>query len=1308
MLMKLCNTIGINMNAICKDILRVMVLGMVMIATVKAYGQTCQGSLQILVYGTTTPLTPFQTACNNQEIQYFFQGSAFSNPSWNVVPSSAGDVEIINSGQGAKVRWRSSGVLRVDYPDANLVSQCVQISYTISISEVGNIVGNNQVCYNGSTQLSLSGAQNASSATWWKCENGCSSESNWLLIADATGTIHLASTLQTDTRFRARLEYNGSCGSGVDVTNEFLVEVNSTEPLNILINDIGTPCPSSAANITFWVLESSVLGKNPSFVWYRNGTSSENPGGIGDSNPDPKIYDPADPNYTFQSGDNVKVVVTSGPGCVAESEVVQINFNSEIFPLLNDIVPVNPICEGGDVTFTVSIVGTSQNVSGSWHVGSGGFPFTGQTYPLQVNDVNGETISFTTTLAGSCGTPKQYQRNLLIDASPTPVASAENVEVCTGDTTSILLTTNGIPSTFSWTFASSNVSSSSSAGTSSTIAETLNAISGVSGTAIFTVTPKSNEGCVGEPVNVEVLVRTRPLNPILTNTQFCDFEQLALIGEPSENISDYNWFDDQGVLIGTGMRKDLDVRKTGSYSFEYQAIGGAGCANIERSTVTLVVSSSCDHKMNSIESISYSVDGGGTKTIVGRTKKYFDYAASSLQEQTWSLSKDKILSSTFSRDRNGRSALSTLAAPTAHAGFQYTHWFATDANGHLLDYSNLGQPLGSQTGTIGWYYSNSNALEQNVPVTSYPFSQVQYYTDGTNEQARFGAAGDVLRIGGERELATGQFPVFHELDQYVFLRTKAIEGIVQDGSLQNDAQQTIVRDQNGKYTLNVTDRAGRTLMSAAGATNETVDLEVINHVASKSDATDADYRPLTYFYLLRDETVTITGSADYTVEEILEGHVFTPVGNVWPAGFYRIILHSGDFELEYRNQFVDVSYQFYDDAGRSVCSVSPNGVRQFKQGVDFTNIDKSTYQYNFRGWLLTSVEPDAGETRYVYREDGKIRFSENALQRDANLFSYTHYDEIGRPVESGEYVGNLIDFVKMDHAAFSTSDMQGELEKVYKDVAWGESDRTDWVITYYDATPSGGIPLPLQQEFIRGAVASTENANNQTWYSYDEFGRVKWMLQQPKSVDITTLLRYSYDFSGNVLQVENATYRSGTLTAQFFHHYEYDLDSRLIKAYTSTDGTTKMLRASYEYYLHGPLKRIEIGNKLQGVDFVYNINGWLTHINHPDTDQDPGRDGIAGTHADVRKDVFGMVLDYYESSMSNLHVTSTGSAIQNLNVVHGLPGRKDIAFHQPLIRFRNVEHSAQTSPMRGQFKEFSAENVRIAELIPQDEYNNER
>ena len=101
-----------------------------------------------------------------------------------------------------------------------------------------------------------------------------------------------------------------------------------------------------------------------------------------------------------------------------------------------------------------------------------------------------------------------------------------------------------------------------------------------------------------------------------------------------------------------------------------------------------------------------------------------------------------------------------------------------------------------------------------------------------------------------------------------------------------------------------------------------------------------------------------------------------------------------------------------------------------------------------------------------------------------------------------------------------------------------------------------------------------------------------------------------------------------------------------------------------------------LATNLQGIDFVYNIHGWLTQINHPDNSNvsnDPGGDS-PGTNG-VRKDVFGMILEYYERSMSPT-ITSLEP-----NSFHRLPleGEKEqqrIALQSdPITLYRTMLHS---------------------------------
>ena len=123
-------------------------------------------------------------------------------------------------------------------------------------------------------------------------------------------------------------------------------------------------------------------------------------------------------------------------------------------------------------------------------------------------------------------------------------------------------------------------------------------------------------------------------------------------------------------------------------------------------------------------------------------------------------------------------------------------------------------------------------------------------------------------------------------------------------------------------------------------------------------------------------------------------------------------------------------------------------------------------------------------------------------------------------------------------------------------------------------------------------------------------------------------LDYSYDLvSGNVHRM---SVQDGELD-QWHHAYRYDADNRILAAYTNdqtpvlandalpqamenqlVQNTNWQQDARYFYYDHGPLARTEIGNdQLQGMDYVYNLQGWLKGVNATSLDKsiDPGLDG---------------------------------------------------------------------------------------------------
>ncbi|GGF27949.1 hypothetical protein GCM10011383_44570 [Hymenobacter cavernae] len=303
--------------------------------------------------------------------------------------------------------------------------------------------------------------------------------------------------------------------------------------------------------------------------------------------------------------------------------------------------------------------------------------------------------------------------------------------------------------------------------------------------------------------------------------------------------------------------------------------------------------------------------------------------------------------------------------------------------------------------------------------------------------------------------------------------------------------------------------------------------------------------------------------------------------------------------------------------------------------------------YNTAGNLLWTANPDEGKTEYVYRRDGNLRFSQSARQQKENKFSYSNYDALGRVVESGEYStdanGSGPGLVFENHYTTTpaTNSVLQSAVLEERTASGGLDDaRCSQVNRVWYDLPVDDLPATATsrtQEFVLGAVAKTTTSTSRTaapaatsWYSYDELGRLVWLLQQTPAIGTKTV-DYQYDFTGNVLEV---AYQKDQPDA-FYHHYQYDADRRLSRVYTSPDGVERTLQARYVYYLHGSLKRVELADRLQGVDYTYTVQGWLKNINHLSGKYDPGQDSpkVNG----IAKDLFSLSLDYFTA---DYHSTS--------------------------------------------------------------------
>jgi RHS repeat-associated protein len=172
-----------------------------------------------------------------------------------------------------------------------------------------------------------------------------------------------------------------------------------------------------------------------------------------------------------------------------------------------------------------------------------------------------------------------------------------------------------------------------------------------------------------------------------------------------------------------------------------------------------------------------------------------------------------------------------------------------------------------------------------------------------------------------------------------------------------------------------------------------------------------------------------------------------------------------------------------------------------------------------------------------------------------------------------------------------------------------------------------------------------------THYGYDIMGNVKTLVQSDPTGIKNKRMDYVFDqLSGKVTKV---LYQAGKADA-FYHRYDYDADLRLRKVETSRDHVIWDTDAEYNYYRHGPMRRMEIGQeKVQGLDYAYTIQGWIKGVNinaddfsydnydfqdyYCDNDNDYYPNAVPPSkYHNIPYDAFRYILSYYKGDYKSL------------------------------------------------------------------------
>ncbi|MEL6852280.1 MAG: RHS repeat-associated core domain-containing protein, partial [Bacteroidota bacterium] len=682
-----------------------------------------------------------------------------------------------------------------------------------------------------------------------------------------------------------------------------------------------------------------------------------------------------------------------------------------------------------------------------------------------------------------------------------------------------------------------------------------------------------------------------------------------------------------------------------------------------------------DQDKNWIKTTTYGTGNQGNSVITGEGIVYFDLLGRPTQVQKKDLQEGKVMASATLYDDFGRGVLETFSAPLDNTcNFEYDDDFILDeATGnpytftYFDDYSQSGtsntrewpRPVNSNS-TLGQYYENGSQ-DSYVAHTNYPYTRQAVTQHGV---IRSGGPGHTLRMGGGHEIVMGQFQIQEELNHYIQFRDDLIPGIQEVLSMQDKGAKIVTIDGEGKETVQFYDRY-RNLV----ATCESGDGAPVTRIAHGRDVggtgaayyTQVETDDKLHFvdvHVSQDQINTLYWLVgkwkpvkiyNMITDELIYSGKAKDFGAFPYGGFFRIILTdhlNQPIKFKYKLDYHNFTYYYYDRTGQQVSEIQPEGVDITTD--NFINAIKLETRETFHGWFSLSVDnPDEGKADFVHRHDGSLRFTQNAEQALTGAYTYLNTDaESGRVFEIG------VAHPQAGEPAFEAHLAAGQGLNTVHDIVddYGAlnlpSTRTDQSFTYYDL-PDPTLPGLIsatpwlapyadeyRQTFLLGVASKTWNNHSSTWYSYDELGRLRWSIQEIQGLGVFTV-DYVYDFQGNLKETLHNKYKPGESSGQ---RYEYDRDNRLVNAFFKKDQAGAYLRqAQYQYYLHGAVKRLELGPdcmELQGIDYVYNHEGRLKSINQPDgfAAWDPGQDGhTSGDHTGFAQDVFGLTLDYYQN-----------------------------------------------------------------------------
>lgn len=432
------------------------------------------------------------TTCGDPTTLTVNGGSLGTGASWQWYSGACGGA-LVGSGSSLTVTPTSTTTYFVRAEGACNNTNCVQVTITVNPVPFAIATPSSQtLCSGGTTSISLTSFVPGTQFNWTVAQTGVSGGTNGSGSTIAETLTSTGSTQGTAV-YTVTPSANGCTGVPLTVTI-------TVDPIPVLSASPSNPtiCAGSALPIN---LSSTVAGTTFSWTVVETGVT-------GGSNSSGSVINDSLVATGGGSGTAVYTISGTASGCPAASITNTVTVNPDPGSTAIATPDTSTICSG--TTTSISLTSSVPGTIFTWTATASG-----------VNGANsgtGATISDLLTTAGIVSGTVNYQVastangctgnpiTVMVTVNPTPVATATptSITFCSGDTTSIALTSTIPGTSFSWTVFQNGVTGGIF-GTDSMIVQSLTTTGSTSGTAVYTIIPSFNF-CAGGAVNVNVTV----------------------------------------------------------------------------------------------------------------------------------------------------------------------------------------------------------------------------------------------------------------------------------------------------------------------------------------------------------------------------------------------------------------------------------------------------------------------------------------------------------------------------------------------------------------------------------------------------------------------------------------------------------------------------------------------------------------------------------------------------------------------------------------------------------------------------------